>query len=57
MDLTAVELSGKIKAGEVTAVEAVQAVLAHIDEVEPKVHAYVGAGPCQGKTGPAPHRG
>ena len=41
LDLTAVELSGKIKAGEVTAMEAVQAVLAHIDEVEPKVHAYV----------------
>lgn len=41
LDLTAVQLSGKIKAGEVTAAEAVQAALARIGEMEPTVHAYV----------------
>ena len=41
LDLTAVQLSGKIKAGEVTAAEAVQAALARIGEMEPAVHAYV----------------
>ena len=41
LDLTVVQLSGKIKAGEVTAAEAVQAALARIGEMEPAVHAYV----------------
>lgn len=41
LDLTALELGKKIKAKEITAVEAVQAVLDQIREAEPAVHGYV----------------
>lgn len=41
LDLTALELGRKIKAKEITAVEAVQAVLEQIRKAEPTVHAYV----------------
>ena len=41
LDLTAVELSKKIKAGKVTAVEAMQAVLDKIDEREDALNCYV----------------
>lgn len=40
-DLTAVELGRKIKKGEATAVEAVEAVLAEIKEKEESLHAYI----------------
>lgn len=40
-ELTAVELGKKIKAGEITVVEAVQAALEQIKAVEEDVHAYV----------------
>lgn len=38
---SAVELSAAIKEGKVTAIDAMEAVLARIDEMESKVHAYV----------------
>lgn len=41
LDLTALELGKKIKAKEITAVEAVQAVLDQIRKAEPAVHGYV----------------
>jgi aspartyl-tRNA(Asn)/glutamyl-tRNA(Gln) amidotransferase subunit A len=41
MDYTAVELSGKIKAGELTAVEAAQEALSAIKEKEKLYHCYV----------------
>ena len=41
LDLTALELGRKIKAKEITSVEAVQAVLKHIRKTEAAVHAYV----------------
>lgn len=41
LDFTAVELGKRIKAGEVTAVEAVQASLAQMKKAEPKVNAFV----------------
>ena len=41
LDLTALELGRKIKAKEITSVEAVQAVLEQIRKTEPAVHAYV----------------
>lgn len=41
MNLTAVELGKKIQAGELTAVEAVEAALAQIDRVESQIHSYV----------------
>ena len=39
--LTAVQLGKKIKAGEVTVREAVEASLAQIDSVESEIHSYV----------------
>lgn len=41
LELTAVELAAKIKAGEVTAVEATEAVLAQIEEKETILNCYV----------------
>lgn len=41
MSLTAVELGKKIKAKEISVVEAVEATLAQIDRVEDQVHSYV----------------
>ena len=41
LDLSAVELSDKIKKGEVKVREAVEAVFAQIEESEKTVHAYV----------------
>lgn len=41
LDLTALELGKKIKAGEITAVEATEAALWQIKALEPTVHAYV----------------
>ena len=41
LDCTAVELAAKIKAGEVTAVEAMQAVVAQIEKSEGKLNCYV----------------
>jgi len=41
LDLTALELGRKIKAKEISAVEAVQAVLEQTKKAEPAVHAYV----------------
>ncbi len=41
LELTAVELAAKIKAGEVTAVEATEAVLAQIEEKESILNCYV----------------
>ncbi len=41
LDLTAVELGKKIKAGEITAVEAVEASLAQIKALEPMLNCYV----------------
>ena len=41
LDCTAVELAAKIKAGEVTAVEAMQAVVAQIEKSEDKLNCYV----------------
>lgn len=41
LKLTAVELSTKIKAGELTAVDAVEAVFAQIAEKEDDLHCYV----------------
>lgn len=41
MSLTAVELGKKIKAKEISVVEAVEAALTQIDRVEDKVHSYV----------------
>lgn len=41
LDLTAVELGKKIKAGEVTAPEALEAVLKRMDQTEETIHAYV----------------
>lgn len=41
LDLTALELGRKIKAKEISAVEAVQAVLEQTKKAEPTVHAYV----------------
>ena len=41
LDLTAVELSKEIKAGKVTAVEAMQAVLDKINEREDALNCYV----------------
>ncbi|MBP3421744.1 MAG: Asp-tRNA(Asn)/Glu-tRNA(Gln) amidotransferase subunit GatA [Lachnospiraceae bacterium] len=41
LELTAVELAAKIKAGEVTAVEATEAVLAQIEEKETLLNCYV----------------
>ena len=41
LDLTALELGRKIKAKEITSVEAVQAVLKQIRKTEAAVHAYV----------------
>lgn len=41
LSLTAVELGRKIKAGEVSAVEAAKAVLDQMKALEPQVHAYV----------------
>lgn len=41
MDLSAVELAAKIKAGEVTAVEATEAVLAQIEKNEEALNCYV----------------
>lgn len=41
LDLTALELGRKIKEKEITAVEAVQAVLDQIRTVEPTIHGYV----------------
>ena len=41
LDLTALELGRKIKAKEITSVEAVQAVLKQIMKTEAAVHAYV----------------
>ena len=41
LDLTAVELGKKIKAKEITVVDAVKAHLAQIKKLEPVVHAYV----------------
>ena len=41
LELTAVELATKIKAGEVTAIEATEAVLAQIDEKEAVLNCYV----------------
>lgn len=38
---TAVELAGAIQTGRVTAVEAMQAVLDRMEELEPSIHAYV----------------
>lgn len=40
-ELTAVELGEKIRAGEATAIEAVEAVLAEIKEKEKEIHAYI----------------
>src|SRR5699024_4558470 len=40
-ELTAVELGKKIQAGEISAVEAVQASLDRIDRAEEQIHAYV----------------
>lgn len=41
LDCTAVELAAKIKAGEVTAVEAMQAVVAQIEKSEAELNCYV----------------
>ena len=41
LELSALELGRKIKAGEVTAVEAVKASLEQIKQKEPDIHAYV----------------
>lgn len=41
MSLTAVELGKKIKAGEVTVKEAVEAAFAQIEKVEGDVHSFV----------------
>ena len=41
LDLSAVELSAKIKAGEVTATEAVEAVFSQIDKNEDNLNCYV----------------
>ncbi len=41
LDYTAAELSAKIKAGEVTATDAAEAVLARIEEKEEQYHCYV----------------
>ena len=41
LDLTAVELGKKIKAGEVTAPEALEAVLKRMDQTEETIHSYV----------------
>ena len=41
LDCTAVELAAKIKAGEVTAVEAMQAVIAQIEKSEAELNCYV----------------
>ena len=41
LDLTAVELGKKIKAKEITVVDAVKASLEQIKKLEPVVHAYV----------------
>ncbi|MGN1148077.1 MAG: amidase, partial [Lachnospiraceae bacterium] len=41
LDLTAVELSAKMKAGEVTAMQAVEAVFEKIEEKEELLHCYV----------------
>ena len=41
LSLTAVEIGRKIKAGEITAVEATKAVLEQIRALEPQVHSYV----------------
>jgi len=41
LDLTAVELGKKIKAGEVTAVTATKAVLEQIKALEPSLNCYV----------------
>ena len=41
LDMTALELGEKIKAGDITAVQAAEASLARIKELEPSVHAYV----------------
>ena len=41
LDLSAVELSAKIKAGEVTATEAVEAVFAQIENNEDTLNCYV----------------
>lgn len=41
LDLTAVQLAARIKAGEISAVEAVQAVIDQIDQTEEEYHCYV----------------
>jgi aspartyl-tRNA(Asn)/glutamyl-tRNA(Gln) amidotransferase subunit A len=41
LELNALELGKKIKSGEVTVLEAVEACLARIKEMEPTIHAYV----------------
>ena len=41
LELTAVQLAARIKAGEVSAVEAVQAVIDQIDQTEEEFHCYV----------------
>lgn len=43
LDCTAVELSGKIKAGEYTAIEAMEAVFERIGEKEEEYHCYITA--------------
>ena len=41
LEYSAVELSAAVKAGKLTAMDAVKAVLARVDEVEDKINAYV----------------
>lgn len=41
LSLSAVELGAAIKAGEATAVEAMEAVLARIEESEEALHCYI----------------
>jgi len=41
LDLTAVELAGQIKSGKITAVEAMEAVIANIDSKEEELNCYV----------------
>ena len=41
LSLSAVELGKKIKAGEISAMEATQATLAQIEKEEPRIHGYV----------------
>ena len=41
LELSALELGKKIKSGEVTVLEAVEACLGRMKEMEPGIHAYV----------------